>query len=474
MPRPPLPIGSWGRISTAIIKTDERGKPVTYRAKAKFRDHDGQLRDVTSYGKTPSASERALLTKLQDRSRNSRAGDLTAMDRIAKAIDLWVEKFRSLVADGHRSPTSLDTYLRAIKNHLLPAFGELRIGEATTPLIDRGITEIKTRAGAPTARTCRSIMSGVLGLCVRHGAISANPVRDVDRIEHNAKKLPRALTTDEIHAVRAHLETHEHAVNADLPDLVMFMLGTGVRIGESLAVLGNQLNLETGRVAITSTIVRVKGEGLIRKTTKSRAGQRELILPLWLLSILRKRAAAGQLRLDQPLFPDSDGGYRDPSNVRRSLRTSLSPVGSTARRDLGLALRAIRRGTSMTRRSVAEALSWPQTKIELIETGRVKVDEQMVGDLLRVYAVDPATVAPQIEAAVKPADADLLAWITSHVFRKTTATILDDDGQSARQIADQLGHARVSMTQDAYLGRKATDSRAAEALDRALEDPDLP
>src|SRR5690242_3136581 len=109
MPRPPLPIGSWGRISTAVMKTDERGKPLSYRAKAKFRDHDGQLRDVSAYGKTSSASERALLKKLQDRSRNSQAGDLTAMDRIAKAVQLWEDKFRALVAEGRRSPTSLDT-----------------------------------------------------------------------------------------------------------------------------------------------------------------------------------------------------------------------------------------------------------------------------------------------------------------------------------------------------------------------------
>jgi integrase len=227
---------------------------------------------VSAYGKTPSASERALLKKLQDRSRNSQAGDLAAMDRIAKAIQLWEEKFKSLVAEGHRSPTSLDTYRRAIKNHLLPAFGELRIGEATTPRIDRAITEIKTRSGAPTARTCRSIMSSVMGLAVRYGAITSNPVRDVDRIEHNAKKLPRALNADEIRAVRAHLESHELAVKSDLPDLVMFMLGTGVRIGEALAVLGHQLELETGRVKITSAVVRVKGEGLLSKTTKSKAG----------------------------------------------------------------------------------------------------------------------------------------------------------------------------------------------------------
>lgn len=31
-------------------------------------------------------------------------------------------------------------------------------------------------------------------------------------------------------------------------------------------------------------------------------------------------------------------------------------------------------------------------------------------------------------------------------------------------IADQLGHARVSMTQDVYLGRRAVDPSVARAL----------
>ncbi|MDQ3763384.1 MAG: hypothetical protein M3460_17680 [Actinomycetota bacterium] len=30
--------------------------------------------------------------------------------------------------------------------------------------------------------------------------------------------------------------------------------------------------------------------------------------------------------------------------------------------------------------------------------------------------------------------------VTSHVFRKTAATLLDEAGVSARKIADQLGH----------------------------------
>jgi integrase len=308
------------------------------------------------------------------------------MDRVSKAIDLWDQKFAALVAEGHRSPTSLDTYRRAINNHLLPAVGELRIGEANTPRIDRVITEIKTRAGAPTARTCRSIISGVMNLAVRYGAISVNPVREVDRIEHHAKKLPRALGAEEVRLVRTHLANDQSAIKADLPDLVTFMLGTGTRIGEALAVLWHQANLETGRVKITNTVVRVKGEGLLSKTTKSRAGQRELAIPEWLLIVLRRRFAAG-VRLDQPIFPDTNGGYRDPSTVRRSLRASLSPVGSTARRDLGHTLRAARRKAGLTRKTVADTLALPQTKVELIETGRIKIDRPLITDLIRSYGL---------------------------------------------------------------------------------------
>lgn len=60
--------------------------------------------------------------------------------------------------------------------------------------------------------------------------------------------------------------------------------------------------------------------------------------------------------------------------------------------------------------------------------------------------------------------------ITSHSFRKTAAAILDEAALSARLVADQLGHARPSMTQDVYMGRRTVDSQAALALEAALRD----
>ncbi len=59
-----------------------------------------------------------------------------------------------------------------------------------------------------------------------------------------------------------------------------------------------------------------------------------------------------------------------------------------------------------------------------------------------------------------------LPWVTSHIFRKTTATLLDNAGLSARTIADQLGHAQPSVTQDVYMGRKIASNEAATVLEQ--------
>ena len=245
MSRPQLPIGSWGSISTKVIETDKNGKPSKHRSQAKFRDHDGHVRNVTATGRSKMAAEHALLKKLQDRARTSHLGELTALHKINHLLDLWETRFERLVADGKRSPTSLDTYRRAIKNHIRPALGELRIGEATTPRIDTVLTKIKTTAGASTAKTCRAIISGAMKFAVRYGAISVNPVREVDTIEAQPKNAPRSLTGEEVTLLRKHLTTDERAVQADLPDLVTFMLGTGVRIGEAATPPDHELRWST-------------------------------------------------------------------------------------------------------------------------------------------------------------------------------------------------------------------------------------
>lgn len=58
--------------------------------------------------------------------------------------------------------------------------------------------------------------------------------------------------------------------------------------------------------------------------------------------------------------------------------------------------------------------------------------------------------------------------VTTHSFRKTVATLIDDDGLSARIGADHLGHTHVSMTQDRYMTRGRIHTQVADLLDRTV------
>src|SRR5271166_1720213 len=61
-----------------------------------------------------------------------------------------------------------------------------------------------------------------------------------------------------------------------------------------------------------------------------------------------------------------------------------------------------------------------------------------------------------------------VAEVTTDSFRKTVATLIDDEGLSARIGADHLGHTHVSMTQDHYMTRGRIHSQVADMLDRTV------
>jgi hypothetical protein len=58
---------------------------------------------------------------------------------------------------------------REPKNHILPALADVRSGAATTPLADRVTGAIRSDVSPATAKNCRLVILGVMGLAVRYG-----------------------------------------------------------------------------------------------------------------------------------------------------------------------------------------------------------------------------------------------------------------------------------------------------------------
>lgn len=181
----------------------------------------------------------------------------------------------------------------------------------------------------------------------------------------------------------------------DLPDLTVMMLATGCRVGGCLAIGWDEVDLDQAAVDVRWRLIRRTGVGLLRlSSTKSgEKGERLIPLPSWAVTMLKRRRLAIGPDV-QPVFPDSLGGWRDPSNVRRV---------------------------------------WRQVR-----------------------------------------DQAELDGLVSHMLRKTVASFLDDADVSTRKISDQLGHAKVSMTQDRYLGRKLTDRQTPDVLEKLMDSGDPP
>lgn len=382
MGRPRTPLGAHGGIS--VRRRENRGR-ATFEARVWVRDLDGVARSVSRRGETAASARRALQEALVAREAPS-DGEIGRSD----ALSVLVARYQELQRAKGLAESSLAQYERVCSRMIVPRIGALTIAEATTARLDAFLRAVSESHGAASAKSCRSVLSGVMGVAVRYGLVAGNPLRDVSPIRQKVGGAS-AIEADRLRALRVAVAGDERLVELDMTDLVDFMIGTGCRIGEACGLRWDRVDLARGEVTIAATVVRLTGAGLrVQENTKT-GRERILALPLWVQEMLLRRQVEQPANAEGLVFPTVLGNVRDPSNTNRVWREATERLG--------------------------------------------------------------------------------LGHVTFHSFRKSVATLLDGAGLSARDIADQLGHAHASMTQDMYMARRTNTKRAANELDRIVSGP---
>lgn len=399
VPRPPLSPGTYGEISVRQVE------PGVWLARCQYRGEDGKMRRPGCRShKSKADAVRLLRDKLAEWSADAAAGEISPRTKFAEIAAWWMADIQREADKRVRSPQTPRLYRGWLDNHILPAIGELRCNELEGRIrkFDTIIQSVHDTMSYDSAKTVRTVLSGVCGYAARHGAMKSNPIRSAARLARapgEAKEVV-ALTDEQREklierlgefAAERERESKGRRLGVrvlvwrDLPELAEAMLATGVRIGEVLALSADEVIKEHGELAVVVNwhIVRAPGEGLERRTgRKGGAPGLKLFVPSWSVPMLtRRKLAAGSGR---PLFPSASGTWLDPSNTQNRLNKALD-------------------GTEFD-------------------------------------------------------------WVTSHTFRKTVASRLDAAGLTASEGADQLGNT-PSVYEKHYRQKRPTNRKAADALE---------
>ncbi len=406
--RPFTPIGQHGKITTKRVSPDGV-KPVVYQSITRLRTEDGKLRRVKATGRSASAAENALRVALSQR-RHGASSELTGSSSLCAAAELWLHHQRRLVDAGDRSPRTLETYESAWRRHVEPKLGDVRLREATAARCEAWLVSLRETVGPSMCSTARSVLSAVLAYALRMGAIDVNPVRDLSSIPGSSsrKRKPRAMTAGERTRWLEWMDAH---------------------------------------VALPP---RKAGSPPRRATTRSPERTAQIAADRALGDITRLALATG-CRIGELMAISWDEVDLDAGTVEICWHLV---------RVKGQGLQRLEGAKSDAGERLLRLPRWAVAMLMRRQVDAPRGSYPVFPDSLGGWR-DPNLVMRWIRWSRDEAG---FGWVTSHVFRQTVITVLDDAGLRPREVADQAGHSRTEQTQ-AYMQRKIASGRAGEVLE---------
>ena len=257
---------------------------------------------------------------------------------------------------GAVSMQTLAGYQTALSQIINPHLGGLRLIEARAGVVDEVLARVD-HAGL-TTRVARSVLAQMFAMAVRHDALTANPMREVRRPPRRRRAV-QALSVEPARTLLELSRSHRDGVarderglmlggarrTTDLHDVVLLLLGTGMRIGEVLALEWADVDLDSDVpcVRVAATMIEPRRDaasgqvfvaGLHRQPMTKTCAARTIALPCAAVQMLdRRRAGLMRQHERQPVFAHVGGGWLWPNNVRTKLRGVVvgTPLAGSAR-----------------------------------------------------------------------------------------------------------------------------------------------
>ena len=202
-------------------------------------------------------TKEAEIAFLQNGSTRFQDSNITTYKELAS---LWWESYKHTV-----KPNTQLNVRRLLDNHILPLFGSYKLDKLTTPLIQNVVNKLadKTNKGEEGAflyyDSLHALNKRILQYGVVMQAIPFNPAREVI-LPRNTQKAKREkvkhFDNDELKSFLKYLDTLDLSRYRYYYEITLykFLLATGCRINEALALSWSDIDLDNAIVHITKTL----------------------------------------------------------------------------------------------------------------------------------------------------------------------------------------------------------------------------
>jgi integrase len=253
----------------------------------------------------------------------SQSGTLTG----ATTLEALAVRYIESKSGEQTTAGTLAQYKKTLDRNVLPRVGKLTVAEATPERLQRFLNDVTVTSGPGAAKSCKSVLSGMMALAVRNGAARANPVRELERIKQK-REGAEALSLEQLDALLVAVRGDVRLQELDLVHVIEFMAETGCRVGEVLALRWKSVDLVAGTVTLNATVVRIMGEGLLlQEHGKTEASGRTIVISDYLQSLLDLRWLNRIDVTNDLVFPTVTGKLRDPQNTDRDWRLARRRLG---------------------------------------------------------------------------------------------------------------------------------------------------
>jgi integrase len=243
-----------------IRRTDGGGWQVRYR--------DPAGRERARNFRRKADAERFSVTVETDKIRGMWADPRLARITVSEWLPTWQ------ASRVHLRPSTRALAESLLRNHVLPYFGDRRLGSVTPTDVQGFVAHLEEKGlAASTVRQCYLLVAGLFSSALDSDIIVRSPCRGVN-LPSDSNTEMRFLTADEVSDLAGVIDQRYRA-------LVLTAAYAGCRFGELAGLKVHRLDLLRRTLTIAEALSEVRGEVRLA-APKTAAARRQVALPKFL------------------------------------------------------------------------------------------------------------------------------------------------------------------------------------------------